>query len=77
MNSSDRDTDEASSKQKITWYTQHFYGRVVERSRSQRLATEGHWNGDLIIVKCCQITVRNTKKTCYWDIIIPTDTNVH
>jgi len=43
MNSSDRDTDEANSKKKITWYTQHFYGRVVERSISQRLATEGHW----------------------------------
>jgi len=45
MSSSDRDTDEASPKKKIKWCTQHFYGRMVERSRSQRLGTEGHWGG--------------------------------
>jgi len=43
MGSSDRDSDEASPKTKIVIHTQHFYDRMVERSRSQRLGIEGHW----------------------------------
>jgi len=37
MSSSDRDTNEASPKKKIKWYTQQFYSGVVEKSKSQRL----------------------------------------
>ena len=43
MNSSDRGTNEASLKKRIKYFTQQFYDRVFERSRFQRLATEGRW----------------------------------
>ena len=34
-------------------------------------------NEDLIIVKCCQITVRNANKSMLQGYIIPTNTKYH
>jgi len=38
-------------------------GSIVQGSRTQRLGTKGHWEKGLIIVKCCQITVRNANNS--------------
>jgi len=43
VSTSGRDTNEAGPKKKIEWYTEQFQGRLVKRSMSQRLATEGYW----------------------------------
>jgi len=49
-------------QEKMKWYTQQFKGTVVERFRSQRLATDVHQEWRFDNCKCCQITVRNANK---------------
>jgi len=63
MSSSDRDTNEASPKKKIEWYTKQFQGRLVKRSRSRRLATEGDCEWSFNYCECFQITIRCTNKS--------------
>jgi len=62
MSSNDKDTNEASLNEKMKWYTQQLLGRLVERSRSQRLAEDGHWEWRLNYCNFCQITARNANK---------------
>jgi len=47
----------------MKWYTQQLWGRVVERSRPQRLPAEVHWKWWFKYGKYCQITVRNANKS--------------
>jgi len=63
MSSSGRHTNESSPKKKIKWYTHNFQGKVVERSRAQRLAADEHWQWKFDHCKCCQITVRNANNS--------------
>jgi len=77
MSSSGRDTGGASPKKLSgSLHTAILRcSRVVERSRSQRLAAEVRWERRFNCCNCCQITVRNANNYC--DILISTNTKVH
>jgi len=62
MSSSDKDTDEASPKSKMKWYTQQFKVELIEGSRSQRLARAGQW-GDIVYCICYQVAIRDASKS--------------
>jgi len=62
VSSSGRDTNEASPKKKLS-RTHSNFKVVVERSRSQRLAAEEHWEWRFNYCKCFQITVRNANNS--------------
>jgi len=51
---------EASLKKKFKWYTQHFQGEVVEKSRSQMLVIEEHWERRF---NCCKM-LRDHRQKC-------------
>jgi len=77
MSSRGRNTNEASPKKMIKWYTQQFENRVIERSRSKRLATERHLKWRLNYYKSARSPSEMQTSPCQCDIIIPTDTKVH
>jgi len=58
VSSSGRDVNEASPKKQLSG-THSNFKVVVERSRSQRLAAEKHWEWRFNYCKCCQIIARS------------------